>query len=334
MFAQRAPLDASELNTIRSDFQSTRKPLPTTPKAWFQRTPLIIALLLHVAVIAGALLVSTPPLPKPPETIKAIWIKPPPPPTVPEVVPPTEVMPADILPEPIVSTGSPQVPVPAPAEAAKAKAAADKAEAEKAAKAKAAAEKAEAEKTAKETAKAKAAAEKADALKAEKEAAKAKAAADKAAADKAAKAATEKAAADKAAKAKAALQKNLGGEDEFSGLKKDLSDKASAKAAADAAAEKSRNAAAMIAQYKNRIQQTVKNRWKVPAGTEKHKVTVRISLNASGEVQSAVLTQSSGDDALDASIKAAILGGQLPVPDDPEIFQKHFRLLTLSFSPE
>ena len=76
---------------------------------------------------------------------------------------------------------------------------------------------------------------------------------------------------------------------------------------------------------------TVLSRWRVPASDAKQ-ATLRITLNRQGEVQSVVITQSSGDEAFDASIRAAVeRAAPFPVPDDDALFARSFRTISFTF---
>ena len=57
---------------------------------------------------------------------------------------------------------------------------------------------------------------------------------------------------------------------------------------------------------KRDFEQKIRRAWDVPTGSSGKTVSVRFTLSDSGSVSSIVITRSSGDDALDASIKAAI----------------------------
>ena len=192
-------------------------------------------------------------------------------------------------------------------QAAKDKAAADKASKDKAAADKAAKDKAAADKASKD----KAAADKAS---------KDKAAADKASKDKAAadKAAKDKAAADKAARDKAAADKASKDKADAERAEADAKAAAAKKAEQEAAQKKAdakKVASTAIQDFRRKIDRA----WHVPQGTSGKKVTVRFTLSDSGAVLSKVITKSSGDDALDASILAAIdAAAPYPMPDDPD----------------
>ena len=197
-------------------------------------------------------------------------------------------------------------------EVAKEKTAADKAANDKAIADKASKDKAAADKVAKDKAAAdKASKDKAAADKASKD----KAAADKAAKDKAAadKASKDKAAADKAAKDKAAADKAV----------KDKADaEAEAKAGAakkaeQEAAQKKADAKKIASNAKAEFTNKVKKSWKPPLGASGKTVSVRFILSDSGQVSSFRITKSSGDDAVDASIKDAVYNAEpYPMPED------------------
>jgi len=210
--------------------------------------------------------------------------------------------------------------------AAKEKAARDKAAADKAAK-----EKAEAEKRArKKAAEEKAAKEKAAAEKLAKE----KAAKEKAAKEKAAreKAAAEKAAAEKAAREQAAAEQALMEQLALEQAEAEIRRQEEAAAAAEA----EERAAQMTAEYQDLIRAQVASVWNYPPNVSAElEVEVRLVMVPTGEVISANVTRSSGNDALDRSVEQAILkASPLPVPDDIRVFEQNFRRLTMKFRPE
>tara|TARA_Y100001934_G_scaffold236712_1_gene288403 strand:+ start:3203 stop:4135 length:933 start_codon:yes stop_codon:yes gene_type:complete len=215
--------------------------------------------------------------------------------------------------------------------AAKEKAARDKAAADKAAKEKAEAEKRARQKAAEEkAAKEKAAAEKLASEKAAKEkAAKEKAAREKAAAEKAAR---EKAAAEKAAREQAAAEQALMEQLALEQAEAEIRRQEEAAAAAEAAEK----AAQMTAEYQDLIRAQVASVWNYPPNVSAElEVEVRLVMVPTGEVISANVTRSSGNDALDRSVEQAILkASPLPVPDDIRVFEQNFRRLTMKFRPE
>ncbi|RZF55750.1 cell envelope integrity protein TolA [Acinetobacter halotolerans] len=85
--------------------------------------------------------------------------------------------------------------------------------------------------------------------------------------------------------------------------------------AAQKKAESRRIASTAIRDFSNKIERA----WRVPQGTSGKRVTVRFTLSDSGAVLSKVITRSSGDEALDASILAAIdAAAPYPMPEDPD----------------
>ncbi|ENU27494.1 hypothetical protein F992_01331, partial [Acinetobacter modestus] len=147
-----------------------------------------------------------------------------------------------------------------------------------------------------------------------------KAAADKAAKDKAAadKAAKDKAAADKAAKDKAAADKAAKDKADTERAEADAK-AAAAKKAEQEAAQKKADVKKIASTAKRDFTNKVSSAWKVPLDSRGKTVGVRFLLSDSGQVQSIVITRSSGDDELDASIKAAIQNAApYPMPEDPD----------------
>ena len=218
--------------------------------------------------------------------------------------------------------------------AAKEKTEADKkakADAEKQARDKAAKEKAEADKKAKadadKQARDKAAKEKAEADK------KAKADAEKQARDKAAK---EKAEADKKARDKAAKENAFktphSADDEFESLQSDIKQKDNERAAKEQAErDQAKKNDALISKFKNHVESRVMANWRVPFPNDL-KATVRITLNTKGDVLSVLILKSSGDDAFDASLKAAIeRSSPFSVPDDAQLVKKELGAIKFTF---
>ncbi|TNC84860.1 MAG: protein TolA [Thalassolituus sp.] len=226
--------------------------------------------------------------------------------------------------------------------AAREKAAREKAAREKAAREKAAREKAAREKAAKErAAKDKAAKEKAAAAKkaAKEKAAKEKAAKEKAAKEKAAKekAAREKAAAEKAAREKAAREQAAAEQALMEQLALEQAEaEIRRQEEAARAAEQAEKAAQMRAEYQDLIRAQVASVWNYPPNVSAElEVEVRLVMVPTGEVISANVTRSSGNDALDRSVEQAIMkASPLPVPDDIRVFEQNFRRLTMKFRPE
>ena len=225
---------------------------------------------------------------------------------------------------------------------AREKAAREKAAREKAAREKAAREKAAKDKAAKEKAAAakKAAKEKAEAEeRARQQAAKEKAAAEKLAKEKAAKeqaakekAAREKAAAEKAAREQAAAEQALMEQLALEQAEAEIRRQEEAARAA----EQAEKAAQMRAEYQDLIRAQVASVWNYPPNVSAElEVEVRLVMVPTGEVISANVTRSSGNDALDRSVEQAIMkASPLPVPDDIRVFEQNFRRLTMKFRPE
>jgi protein TonB len=89
--------------------------------------------------------------------------------------------------------------------------------------------------------------------------------------------------------------------------------------------------------YVAAIRATLSQRWIIPA-TAREKTSlladVRIKLLPGGEVLDVKLVKSSGDRAFDDSaISAVRSAGRLPVPSG-ELFNKHFRDITIQFHPK
>ena len=102
------------------------------------------------------------------------------------------------------------------------------------------------------------------------------------------------------------------------------------------AAEAAEKAAQMTAEYQDLIRAQVASVWNYPPNVSAElEVEVRLVMVPTGEVISANVTRSSGNDALDRSVEQAILkASPLPVPDDIRVFEKNFRRLTMKFRPE
>ena len=81
---------------------------------------------------------------------------------------------------------------------------------------------------------------------------------------------------------------------------------------------------------KRDFEQKIRRAWDVPTGSSGKTVSVRFTLSDSGSVSSIVITRSSGDDALDASIKAAIQASAPTMPSDPDA-RREARSVTSTF---
>ena len=84
------------------------------------------------------------------------------------------------------------------------------------------------------------------------------------------------------------------------------------------------------------IQQRVRRAWALPPNVSSDMVvTLEIDLLPTGEVLSVRLLRSSGHGALDRSALDAVRRvGRLPVPDDPQLFERHYRRFIFDFRPE
>lgn len=170
--------------------------------------------------------------------------------------------------------------------------------------------------------------------------AKEKAAKDKAAKDKAAKdkANKEKLAAERAKKL--ALEKEQQAFDEqqeqelLEALAVEEQQRSMEKALADEQ-QASKNAA-ITSDVVSRIQAKIYEAWRYPPSARPEmEVIVRISLVPTGEVIQVTLEKSSGNQALDRSVLAAVKRAQpLPVPEDSRLFEQQFRNFVMSFRPE
>ena len=171
-------------------------------------------------------------------------------------------------------------------------------------------------------------------------AAKAKLAKDKAAKDKAAldKANKDKLAAD-SAKALALEKEQQAFDDQqeqelLEALAVEEQQRSMDKALADEQ-QASKNAA-ITNDVVSQIQAKIYEAWRYPPSARPEmEVIVRISLVPTGEVIQVALEKSSGNQALDRSVLAAVKRAQpLPVPKDSRLFEQQFRNFVMSFRPE
>lgn len=171
-------------------------------------------------------------------------------------------------------------------------------------------------------------------------AAKAKLAKDKAAKDKAAldKANKDKLAAD-SAKALALEKEQQAFDDQqeqelLEALAVEEQQRSMDKALADEQ-QASKNAA-ITNDVVSQIQAKIYEAWRYPPSARPEmEVIVRISLVPTGEVIQVTLEKSSGNQALDRSVLAAVKRAQpLPVPKDSRLFEQQFRNFVMSFRPE
>ena len=77
-----------------------------------------------------------------------------------------------------------------------------------------------------------------------------------------------------------------------------------------------------VGKYTAQIKSHIKSAWHVPIASSGLTATARFTLSSNGSVASVVITQSSGNDGFDASIKALRSLNGLPVPDDTELFNR------------
>ena len=86
----------------------------------------------------------------------------------------------------------------------------------------------------------------------------------------------------------------------------------------------------------SQIQAKIYEAWRYPPSARPEmEVIVKISLVPTGEVIQVTLEKSSGNQALDRSVLAAVKRAQpLPVPKDSRLFEQQFRNFAMSFRPE
>ena len=86
----------------------------------------------------------------------------------------------------------------------------------------------------------------------------------------------------------------------------------------------------------SQIQAKIYEAWRYPPSARPEmEVIVRISLVPTGEVIQVALEKSSGNQALDSSVLAAVKRAQpLPVPKDSRLFEQQFRNFVMSIRPE
>lgn len=90
-----------------------------------------------------------------------------------------------------------------------------------------------------------------------------------------------------------------------------------------------------IAKYKALITREIQQNWSRPPGTRPElKVELEIRLGPGGELLTARVVQTSGNEAFDRSALQAVNRiSTFPVPEEPRLFE-HFRTLNLVFKPE
>ena len=89
-----------------------------------------------------------------------------------------------------------------------------------------------------------------------------------------------------------------------------------------------------VERFMSAIKRKVQTKWRIPPGSRGLVVTLRIALLPTGELSSVKVIKSSGNSAYDLSAEHAANSVRVyPVPDDNEIFEKHFRKFSMRFSP-
>ena len=94
-------------------------------------------------------------------------------------------------------------------------------------------------------------------------------------------------------------------------------------------------AATIVDKYKALIRQRVSRSWNRPVGVAKGlKCVVHVRLTPGGEVLSAAVVRSSGNEVFDRSVEYAVYkAAPMPLPDDPTLFD-NFRDIEFTFIPE
>ena len=94
-------------------------------------------------------------------------------------------------------------------------------------------------------------------------------------------------------------------------------------------------AATVVDKYKALIRQRVSRSWNRPVGVAKGlKCVVHVRLTPGGEVLSAAVVRSSGNEIFDRSVEYAVYkAAPLPLPEDPTLFD-NFREIEFLFNPE
>ena len=93
---------------------------------------------------------------------------------------------------------------------------------------------------------------------------------------------------------------------------------------------------AVAQSYRNGIYQAVVANWsRPPSARNRMEAKLLVELVPTGDVVGVTITDSSGNAAFDRSAEAAVRKARrFEVPDDPDIFEEHFRRFTLLFRPE
>ena len=89
------------------------------------------------------------------------------------------------------------------------------------------------------------------------------------------------------------------------------------------------------AHYVRRIGEKIRSYLVVPSGLEGNPESwLDVDLLPNGQVRAVVLMKSSGSALYDAAVNRALLAAQpLPIPSDPDLFDRYFRHLNLRFRP-
>lgn len=83
------------------------------------------------------------------------------------------------------------------------------------------------------------------------------------------------------------------------------------------------------------IRSKIENLWRIPPKSEHLRVTLRIRLLPNGELDSVVVTDSSGNPAFDRSATLAVKSvRRYPLPEDIKVFERNFRQFNMTFTPE
>jgi len=110
-------------------------------------------------------------------------------------------------------------------------------------------------------------------------------------------------------------------------LQSEASDLAESEATADAAVAMS---------YQRGIYEAVVANWsRPPSARNRMEAKLLVELVPTGDVVSVTVLESSGNAAFDRSAEAAVRkADRFEVPEDPDVFEEHFRRFTLLFRPE
>jgi len=108
------------------------------------------------------------------------------------------------------------------------------------------------------------------------------------------------------------------------------------RAEALAATQKAKQNSAEVAILTARIKAMITSRWHIPISAKPGmRVLLKIKLLPTGELNAAVISKSSGDNAYDNSALSAVKSiRNYPVPSDNSLFEQNFRQFYMSFSPQ